>query len=251
MPIIVDGESTMLELARSLSFEQRIVFDTMLHYCKSIVMANNGANVVLDPPCFIIHGGGGVGKSYLIKTVSKWIQKMPRCPGDNPDQPKVLKLAPTGKAASLIGGTTLHSALALKFGNDSLPLSDERLTQLRKVLEHLEFVIIDEMSMVSADKLYDIHRRLQQIFVSQDLFGGKTIMLVGDLLQLPPVKGKPIYARPKSFKNICLWRTDSNLWQNCEVVELETNFRQGKGNPWTECLNRTRIAEPSEDDIAI
>ena len=48
-------------------------------------------------------GGGGVGKSFLIKVVSRHIDKLLTKVGDNPNKPKILLLAPTGKAASLIG----------------------------------------------------------------------------------------------------------------------------------------------------
>ena len=122
---------------------------------------------------------------------------------------------------------------------------------MRKTLEDLEVIIIDEMSMVSADKFYEVHRRLQEIFISNDLFGGKAIMLVGDLLQLPPVKGTAIYSEPYNSKSSLLWRSSDNLWQSCDVVILETNHRQGKGNPWTQCLNRIRVGEPTEEDFKL
>ena len=48
-------------------------------------------------------GGAGVGKSFLIRVVAKYVEQILRRPGDNPDRPKVILLAPTGMAASLIG----------------------------------------------------------------------------------------------------------------------------------------------------
>ena len=167
--------------------------------------------------------------------------------GDNPLKPKVLLLAPTGMAASLIGGTTLQSGLSLKFGTKYLSLRDTKREELRILFEDLQLIIIDECSMVSADALYDVHRRLQEIFVSKDLFGGKSILLVGDLLQLPPVKGRPIFAKPKCEKNISLWSSNENLWSSFEVITLNTNFRQGISE-WTKCLNRLRIGEITEED---
>ena len=58
------------------------------------------------PPRMVVHGGGGVGKSFMINCISKWIEKIMREPGDNPFKPKVLLLGPTGMAATLINGTT-------------------------------------------------------------------------------------------------------------------------------------------------
>ena len=51
----------------------------------------------------IIFLGGGTGKSFLIRCIIMWIEKILRLPGDNPDKPKTLVMAPTGVAASLIG----------------------------------------------------------------------------------------------------------------------------------------------------
>ena len=112
------------------------------------------------------------------------------------------------------------------------------------------------MSMVSADDLYNLHKRLQDIFDSKEDFGGRALLLLGDLLQLPPVKGEQIFKRPKSSRNSVLKnmrdqqdKVIGDLWSNCQVVYLKTNFRQGEGNPWTELLNRIRIGEPTPDDI--
>ena len=61
---------------------------------------------------------------------------------------------------------------------------------------------IDEMSMLGADILYRIHYRLSEdIFQSKEPFGGISVLLVGDLLQLPPVNGTPIFKEPKGKKN--------------------------------------------------
>lgn len=51
----------------------------------------------------IFTGGGGVGKSFLIKTVASWAERTLREPGEDPLKPKILLLAPTGSAASIIG----------------------------------------------------------------------------------------------------------------------------------------------------
>ena len=117
-------------------------------------------------------------------------------------------------------------------------MSKEKLDRTKKFLEHVETVIVDEMSMVSVDFLYNLHRRLMEIFDSKDDFGGRGLMLVGDLLQLPPVKATPIFKKPRKGKQKILSKMvdkDSNpigdLWGNAEVVILKTNFRQGDGNP--------------------
>ena len=52
---------------------------------------------------FLIAGGAGVGKSFLIKVTAKYVEQILRLPGDHPNRPKVILLGPTGMAASLIG----------------------------------------------------------------------------------------------------------------------------------------------------
>ena len=244
-PIDVLDEKEMLEMARKLSFEQMIPFTRFIDFCMKTLAGSGVCDI--DPPRVILHGGGGVGKTSVINTIAKWAEKILRKPGDNPMKPKVILLAPTGMAASLIRGTTLQTGLNLKFGTKYVKLSDSKREEFRVMFEELQLVIIDEFSMVSADALYDIHRRLQEIFISKDFFGGRAILFVGDLLQLPPVKGRPIFSKPKSDKNASLWNSTDNLWSSFEVVTLDVNFRQGISD-WTLCLNRLRKGELSEED---
>ena len=107
------------------------------------------------------------------------------------------------------------------------------------------------MSLVSADNLYNLHKRLQQIFASEDPFGGRSLLLVGDILQLPPIRASQIFASPRQFDSHVMFKSkELNLWENCQSVLLETNFRQGEG-PWLEMLNRFRIGEATDEDIKI
>ena len=53
----------MLEYARSLSFEQRIIFDKIVHFCKEVLRSKRGANINPNPPQLIVKGNGGTGKS--------------------------------------------------------------------------------------------------------------------------------------------------------------------------------------------
>ena len=64
-----------------------------------IILGNSSINHKL----YWFTGGGGVGKSYVIQVISRYVDKIFTKVGDNPMRPKVLLLAPTGKAAAVIG----------------------------------------------------------------------------------------------------------------------------------------------------
>ena len=69
--------------------------------------------------------------------------------------------------------------------------------------------------------------------------------------QLPPVKAYTVYSKPKGLQNQALFNTDENLWNLLQSVVLKTNHRQGEGVQWTECLNRLRVGEMTEEDVAL
>ena len=69
-------------------------------------MVNDLINMYLNNNKYeqsLIIGGGGVGKTFLIRAISQWTEKILRKEGEDPTRPKVLLLGPTGKSASLIG----------------------------------------------------------------------------------------------------------------------------------------------------
>ena len=86
------------------------------------------------------------------------------------------------------GGTTIHTGLRMKWGEEYLPLAPETMSALRSQFERMMMVIIDEMSLIAADMFYTIHRRLVEILYLKDIFADRAVMLVGDLMQIPPVR---------------------------------------------------------------
>ena len=209
------------------------------------------ANLPPPPPIrLIIHGGAGAGKSNVIRAISKWAEKILRKAGDHPNKPRILLAAPTGMAASLIGGTTLHSAFRFNFGDALQALSDKNIDDARVHLADLKIIILDEMSMVKSDQLYQIHLRIQEIFQNQDLFGGRSMILVGDLLQLQPIQGRYIFQSPNCPKYQPYHFTNP-LWDEFEVVVLRHNHRQGEGKTWAQTLNRIREGDLNRDDLGL
>ena len=109
----------LIQRTRRLAWEQRVVLNMVIGYCKDIVMTRSSTQSgSVEPPLIIVHGGAGTGKSFLIKILSFWVQKLLSQAGDDINSPYMIRAAPTGLAATNIDGQTVHSAFRLGFGNN-------------------------------------------------------------------------------------------------------------------------------------
>ena len=107
---------------------------------------------------------------------------------------------------NFLGGHTIFGAFDFKYGPEITKSGDKKRAELRENLSELSLIIIDEMSLVSSDMLYKIDAKLKEIFhLRKELpFAGIGIVLVGDLLQIPPVKAKYIFLPPKNERSVVL-----------------------------------------------
>ena len=234
---------------RSLNSQQRLAFDIVLSWSRKLIKNMNSLKPEdVKPLHLFLTGGGGAGKSHLIKAIYHTTVKTFRHFSVNPELPTVLLLAPTGVAAINIDGTTVNTGLGIpKETGAYLPaMSDQRKTQYRLALKELKLIIIDEISMVGNITLLHIHQRLKDIFGSAELFAGISIIAVGDLYQLPPIKKKVIF---ENF-NIESYNL-SHPWSVFRMTELTEIMRQKNDKAYTELLNRIRAASHTEDDIAV
>ena len=239
----------MTESVQQLNKEQRFAFDRIIHYCKGIIKVRNGAPTPPKPPLLMIHGGAGTGKSKLIKDISQWAEHLLTTANNQSlTQPFVLRVAPTGKAASLIEGLTLHSAFNFNFNNDFFSLSDKSRDHLRTELQYFTILIIDEISMVKADLLYQLNLRLQEIKQNTHIFGGISVLLFGDLMQLKPIQARWIYEEPASPKFQEAFQIQ-NLWQEFQIIELTKNHRQGEDAIYAQILNNVRFGRQTHTDL--
>jgi ATP-dependent DNA helicase PIF1 len=185
-----------------------------------------------------ITGRAGTGKSTLLR---HFIANTKR---------RAVVLAPTGLAAVNVGGQTIHSFF--KFPPRVLQAGDVRLlTAQRRLFEHLDTVIIDEISMVRADVLDAIDRSLRLNRGRADTpFGGVQIVAFGDLFQLAPVVEGELreyfsdafetpYFFSASVLNRCDWR----------LLELKRNYRQSKDPFFFELLSRLGRNEMTGEDL--
>ena len=217
-------------MVRTLNEMQRHAFEFILKWCREKRKSSRSVKPTqVDPIYIFVTGGAGSGKSHLIKTVYQLALKPFKGSSEHLDQeyPSVLLLAPTGVAAINIHGTTVNSGLAIPkkvYGNNVPPLSDARKTSIRTKLSNLTLIIIDEISMVSNNRLKHVHERLQEIFCTSNsqMFAGINIVAVGDFFQLPPVKAfriSHLYPDP-ALNSFHPWL------DNFKMVELTETMRQ-------------------------
>lgn len=230
-------------LMRSLNERQRrIVLDT-LHRLKTN-----------DEPIYtFISGGAGVGKSHAIfAIVQSYMKYFDSFATNTPGKACVIVTAPTGKAAFNVFGMTLHTAFKLppnQSPGHAEQLSDAEINTLRMQLEAVWLFIIDEVSMVSVRHFYDINSRLQQIFNSTKPFGGRSVIVVGDLRQLPPIPPVWVFENPSHLNNGT--SIGNYLWKLFSLWELTEIMRQKGDYEFCKALNNMAEGCMDEDDVAL
>ena len=227
-------------------------------------MADDLTNIDLDNPEFqdawavlrktnrsvFLTGKAGTGKSTFLKYIRANTKK------------KLVVLAPTGIAAVNVGGQTMHSFFKIPF-KPLLPDDPDiaNITRLRKMLRYtkekvklireLELIIIDEISMVRADVI-DFVDRVLRVYSGnmREPFGGKQLLLVGDIFQLEPVitpDMRDILRR--YYKNFFFFNARAFEQINLVSVELRKIYRQSDSQ-FISLLDRVRVNRATSADIA-
>lgn len=195
-------------------------------------------------------GKAGTGKSTFLRHIAATTKK------------KHVVLAPTGIAAINAGGSTLHSFFKLPFHpllpndsrynvrniRESLKYNGEK----RKLLRELELIIIDEISMVRAD-IIDFIDRVLRIYCRnmREPFGGKQLLLVGDIYQLEPVIREedrqlllPFYKSNFFF--------DARVFREMQLVSIELTKVYRQTDPlFINILDHIRTSQVSNADLTL
>lgn len=129
---------------------------------------------------FFLTGRAGTGKTTFLRNVQKTVGK------------QFITLAPTGVAAILAGGDTIHSFFGLPL-DVCTPGTMGKMNEARILtLIHTDTIIIDEVSMVRCDIIDAIDYTMRKTLRSSLPFGGKQMVFVGDMFQLPPVSKRGV-----------------------------------------------------------
>ena len=202
-------------------------------------------------------GKAGTGKTTLLHQIIATTYK------------NVMVAAPTGIAALNAKGVTLHSLFQLPLatfvptykeeaawpGNLNIVTSKTLMKQQkmntykRRVLQKLELLIIDEVSMLRADTLDMINTVLKSIRGSSAPFGGVQVLFIGDLLQLPPVvKQSEWDILQHYYKGISFFHAKVIEENPPLYLELEKVYRQSDED-FVQILNHLRTNEITQKDI--
>ncbi|CAN5475332.1 hypothetical protein BH10ACT6_BH10ACT6_12640 [soil metagenome] len=163
-----------------------------------------------------VTGRAGTGKSTLLEHLSRNTSK------------NLVIAAPTGVAALNVGGQTIHSLFRLPIG----VVADHAIDQgpeVRKLLNAIDTLVIDEVSMVNADLMDAIDRSLRQARSrKEEAFGGVQLVLFGDPFQLAPVPGDPEERAYFADRYRSMWFFDAKVWDEADltIYELATIHRQ-------------------------
>ena len=194
MSILSDDEIN--SKIRSRNLKQWQIFDFILNWEKLHVKVKSGKTKKQSTSFHLFLSGiGGCGKSHLIQTIFHAVSKVFLYQSGDPSKSRVLLLAPTGVAAININGNAIHPGFHIRYRGKILPLNDASKAELRNKYSEVELIIIDEISMVSNKLFYQVHKNMNEIFCpGQDFpFGRKSVIICGDMYQLPPVRAKPVF----------------------------------------------------------
>ena len=125
---------------------------------------------------------------------------------------------------------------------------------MKTTLRSLKLIIIDEVSMVSSLNLAYMHLRLEELFGSGEWFGARNVLFVGDILQLPPVNGNPVFEKiaQKSLVSRLGCTTAVDIWQESVTYdELTINVRQKKDPEYSSILNNVRLGISSDETLSV
>lgn len=204
-------------------------------------------------------GKAGTGKTTLLKKIIETTHK------------NTVVVAPTGIAALNAGGVTIHSMFQLPFGgfipvNSAVPhITSQvkfetpatlrrhfRMSAVKKnVIQNMELLIIDEVSMLRADLLDAMDYMLRKTRKNERAFGGVQVIFIGDLLQLPPViKPEEWQILQQYYKGIFFFNAHVLTTAPPLYIELEKIYRQSDAD-FIQILNNLRNNTISANDLQV
>lgn len=190
---------------------------------------------------FFLTGRAGTGKTTFLRNVQKMVNK------------QFITLAPTGVAAILAGGDTIHSFFGLPM-EVCTPGTCGKLNEARILtLLHADTIIIDEVSMVRCDIVDAIDSTLRKALRTTQPFGGKQIIFVGDMFQLPPVvrQGAERQLLHDIYQTDDFFFYKANAIKRMRLVKIEFQkvYRQDDDKRFLHILENVRMNRVTPENI--
>ncbi len=193
----------------------------------------------------LVLGAGGTGKSKLIQEMCYQVRET----GKN-----VVVCATTGIAAYNISGITLNSFMGIGTGEQDIDTLVNRVMRkfwVKERIKYTDIMIIDEISMASAELFEKVNAICQSVRRNMRPFGGIQVVLTGDFYQLLPVFNKnPVLFPNQDTRLIFESSTFKKYFNKKNTIILTQNFRQND-TLFLEVLMRLRRGEQTDSDIEI
>jgi ATP-dependent exoDNAse (exonuclease V) alpha subunit len=225
---------------------------------KENVEFNNALDIVKHTNKLVyLTGKAGTGKTTFLKHLRSITEK------------KAIVVAPTGVAAINAGGQTINSFFQIPFGpfvpNDKRLRTSKNIGDIdettiystfryredkRAIIENLELLIIDEVSMVRSDQL-DVIDRILKVFRKKMYlpFGGVQVILIGDTFQLPPIANFEQWEILKEHYESPFFFNSRVYSENKPInIELKKIYRQ-KEQEFIDLLNKVRVNQLNDNDL--
>lgn len=210
----------------------------------------------LKPLQMFLGGPGGTGKSRVLDALRSFF--------DRRNQSRRLRVvAYTGSAATNVGGVTIHAALQMSQPESAEGVKNKAHQELVDMWRGVDYLFIDEVSMVGCKFLHKISRKLMKAKEFDGSFGGISIVFAGDFCQLPPIQDTALYtsaSRSSGYASTSLTKSGQRtvggrlLWLDisCSIL-LHEQMRQAgaHNNVFRDLLNRVRVGRCSSADIEI
>ncbi len=184
---------------------QRLIVEKVFHSLSKI--SNFNCNQIEDQLLLYIPGKGGVGKNRVVHAIEMGCALL----SQNSD---LVITAPTGAAADNIGGSTIHTSLAIGIRN-----RHGKSNAISNLWTARCIMIVDEISIVELEMLSNMRKQLAKARglsnFSTAVFGGLPIIIVmGDFYQFPPIAGRPLWGEPQTDEN----HNRKTLWLSFSLV---------------------------------
>lgn len=209
----------------------------------ALKILKTGANVFLT-------GAPGAGKTYVLNQYIEYLK-------EHDINPAVT--ASTGIAATHIGGVTIHSwsGVGVKQNLTDWDVDEiESKKYLWNRYEKTKVLIIDEISMLSADILNSVNKICKAFKRNELPFGGMQVVLVGDFFQLPPIgdKGQEVKfafesTAWKELNPLILYLTEQHRQEDDALLSILDRIRRGDVEEEFEEL-RDRLEAEFEDLVS-